>query len=485
MPEGDAGHPRGGGRRLRRWSAGLVVLVLLAGAGAYRFDLGDRLGLAAPSPLTEPARVQPPAGLALPRARPAPPVARVRPDGAADPAAVRRAVTPLLRSAKLGRHVVVRVAQLSDGRVVYAHGAGPVTPASTMKLLTMVAALETLGPQHRFTTKVVATPSSPRIVLVGGGDPLLAGGSEEGSYPARADLTALARATAKGLSAIGRTQVRLGYDTSLFAGPKVNPRWEATYVPDDVVSPITPLWVDEGRLRNGLDARSRTPASTAAAVFAQALERRGITVVGPPVHATAPTAARGGSAIAAVHSAPLAEIVQHVVEASDNEAAEVLAHQVAIARGAPASFAGGASAVRSVLKGLGIDTSGDRIYDGSGLSRADRLDPATLLAVLETASSTRHPELRAAVANLPVAGFSGSLTHRFDRGSPLARGTVRAKTGTLTGVHGLAGTVTSRDGVVMAFVAVADRVKPVDTIDARLRVDQLAGALGGCACAAP
>jgi len=484
VPEGDAGHVRGRGRWLRRVSAGLVVLVLVAAAAAYRFDLGDRLGIDQPSPITEPAQVLPPAGLSLPRARPAAPVARATNEGAVDPAAVRRAVAPLLASKKLGPHVVVRVAQMSDGRVVYRSGAGPVTPASTMKLLTTVAALQALGPQHRFTTSVVATPQSKRIVLVGGGDPLLTRApAPAGTYPRRADLATLAAATAKGLKAIGRERVRLGYDTSLFTGPKVNPHWEPSYVPDDVVSPITPLWVDEGRDRNGLSYRSRAPASAAAALFAQALERRGITVVGAPTSVTAPPRSKGGGSIARVRSAPLAEIVQHIVEVSDNEGAEVLSRQVAVARGVPASFAGGARSVRRVLGGLGVSTSGDVIHDGSGLSRDDRLDPATLLAVIRAASSAQHPGLRAAVANLPVAGFSGSLTYRFDKGSPLALGTVRAKTGTLTGVHGLAGTATSADGAVMGFVAIADRVKPVNTLDARVRIDRLAGALGGCRCA--
>jgi D-alanyl-D-alanine carboxypeptidase/D-alanyl-D-alanine-endopeptidase (penicillin-binding protein 4) len=50
-------------------------------------------------------------------------------------------------------------------------------------------------------------------------------------------------------------------------------------------------------------------------------------------------------------------------------------------------------------------------------------------------------------------------------------------------VHGLAGTVTSRDGAVMAFVAVADRVKRANTLDARQDIDELAAALAGCACA--
>lgn len=476
------------GRWLRRTTSVLVLVVLVAALASYRFDLGSRwLGHRAPSPVTEPAQVLPPAGLALPAMPRVTAVAPGSVEGPIDGAAVRRAVAPLLRSKKLGRHVVVDVAGLSDGKVVYRHGTGPVTPASTMKLLTTVAALSALGPAHRFTTSVVATRQSKRVVLVGGGDPLLArapapADSSPARYPARADLRTLARATATALRAAGRQRVSLGFDASLFSGPAVNPRWEPSYIPDDVVSPISALWVDEGRARSGFGERSPAPAAAAADVFAKLLERQRITVVGTPAAAVAPPAASGGRLLAEVRSAPLAEIVQHVLEVSDNEGAEVLARQVAVARGEPASFAGASRAVRSVLRGLGVDTEGARIYDGSGLSRQDRLPPATLLAVVGAAASARHPRLRSAVANLPVAGFTGSLASRFRTGSPLGLGTVRAKTGTLTGVHGLTGIATSRDGAVMSFVAIADRVEPVDSLDARALVDRVAAALGGCAC---
>ena len=157
---------------------------------------------------------------------------------------------------------------------------------------------------------------------------------------------------------------------------------------------------------------------------------------------------------------------------------------MAVARGRQASFDGGAQAVRATLRGLGVDTRGDVIHDGSGLSRQDRLAPATLLSVIRTASDDRHPRLRSAVVNLPVAGFTGSLASRFRTGAPAGLGRVRAKTGTLTGVHGLTGTVTSTDGAVMGFVAIADRVRPLDTLDARQDIDELAAALAGCTCAA-
>jgi serine-type D-Ala-D-Ala carboxypeptidase/endopeptidase (penicillin-binding protein 4) len=496
VPEGEAGHVatapdrstvrRGrDGRWLRRTTTAVVVLVLAAAGATYRFDLGTRwFGVHQPSPLTEPALVLPPAGLTLPAARRVAPVAAASPEGAVDGAAVRRAVSGLVGAKKLGRHVVVEVAQLSDGTVVYRHGAGPVTPASTMKMLTTVAALEVLGPAHRFSTSVVAAPKSKRIVLVGGGDPLLARTrAPDGTYPVRADLDSLAASTAKALSRSGRSRVQVGYDASLFSGSGVNPRWEPSYIPENVVSPISALWVDEGREHMGFAQRSPSPALAAAQAFSRDLEKHHVTVLGKVTTAVAPPTSSGGRRLAMVRSAPLTEIVQHVLEASDNEGAEVLARQVAVARGEPASFAGAARAVRAVLGGLGVRTRGDRVYDGSGLSRDDRLEPGTLLGVIRAAAASRHPGLRGVVANLPVAGFTGSLAVRFQSGDPAGLGTVRAKTGTLTGVHGLTGTVTSRDGAVMSFVAVADRVKPVNTLDARALLDRLAAALAGCACA--
>ncbi len=495
MPEGDGSHvarrhERSGGRSrrrgrwLRRSTAGLVLVVLVAAVASFRFDLGPRwFGFDYPSPVTEPAKVLPPPGLTLPAAKQVAAVAPASAEKTVDGDAVRRAVARLVASKKLGKHVAVDVAQLSDGTVVYRHGPRAVTPASTLKMLTATAALEALGPDHRFTTKVVATPASPRIVLVGGGDPLLSRNASDpgGTYPARADLDTLARATVKALRAAGRTRVRLAYDTSLFTGPAVNPRWEPSYVPDGVVSPISPLWVDEGRARRGLSERSPDPAAAAAQVFAQALRKRGMPVVGAPAPAAA---APDAEEVASVQGAPLAQVVQHVLEVSDNEGAEVLARQVALAEKQPASFAGGARAVRTVLTRLSVDLAGDRTYDGSGLSRQDLITPETLLAVIGAAASEEHPGLRSAVADLPVAGFTGSLAYRFQSGDKAGLGTVRAKTGTLTGVHGLTGTVTSTDGAVMSFVAVADRVSLPNTLDARALLDEIASALAGCTCAA-
>jgi D-alanyl-D-alanine carboxypeptidase/D-alanyl-D-alanine-endopeptidase (penicillin-binding protein 4) len=102
--------------------------------------------------------------------------------------------------------------------------------------------------------------------------------------------------------------------------------------------------------------------------------------------------------------------------------------------------------------------------------------------VLAVAAEQDRPELRAALTGLPVAGFTGSLAYRYDDGKKAGRGRVRAKTGTLSGVHGLAGVTTDLDGNVLTFVLLADKVRLEDTLDARATIDDMAAALGACHC---
>jgi D-alanyl-D-alanine carboxypeptidase/D-alanyl-D-alanine-endopeptidase (penicillin-binding protein 4) len=202
-------------------------------------------------------------------------------------------------------------------------------------------------------------------------------------------------------------------------------------------------------------------------------------VVAPAPETDAETATE----VAAVHGAQLVEVVQHVLETSDNEGAEVLARHVALAEGLPGSFEGVGRALPAVLERLGVDTKGAVVHDGSGLSRADRLSLRTLLEVLALGADPERPELAGVLAGLPVAGWTGSLAFRFEVGADRGLGEVRAKTGTLTGVHGLAGVVTGKDGSVLLFAAVADRVRIENTLPVRDRLDQLASALAGCSCA--
>jgi D-alanyl-D-alanine carboxypeptidase/D-alanyl-D-alanine-endopeptidase (penicillin-binding protein 4) len=458
-----------------RWLPDALVLLLVAAAVAQQqTGFVDHL-----LPRVRPVAVQP-AGMSFPaQAAPGPVADSAAPPSSAriDTAALAAALKPFVTNRVVGPHLVVEVVDLDSGATVFRHGGPTLTPASTMKLLTTTAALDVLGPFARFRTRVVR--SGDLVTLVGGGDPFLMSSARAaaGLYPERADLGTLAAATARALRAAGLTSVRLAYDASLFSGPRVSPDWPASYVSGDVVPPITALWADEGRDRAGQYVAD--PAAAAAATFGAALRHDGLRVRGAVVSSRA---ARTAAPVAEVSSAPLGEIVEQTLALSDNNAAEVLGHQVGLAVAQDGSYAGGARAVKTVLGRLGVPLAGTRILDGSGLSRRDLLTADTLLGVLELATSDAHPSLRWVVTGLPVAGFTGSLRWRFDQGPAVAKGRVRAKTGTLTGVHGLAGIAVDLDGDRLLFVAVADRVPGLQDLAARADVDRIAAALGACHC---
>lgn len=479
------------GREVRHavatWLPTLLVLALLAaGVGAYRFEWGQRyLPWLAADPVTQPEAVLPPAGLELPAWTGPSPAAAVDASDPIDPAKVAAAVTPELTDPDLGRHVVGAVTSLTPGSQTWTSGDGRFVPASTTKLLTLGAALATLGPDHTFTTRVVRGEKPREVVLVGGGDPLLASkpltvAENAVTYPARADVATLALAAAGALSAEGGGQgrIKVRFDDSLFSGPTDNPAWRRDYVSDDIVSPITSLMVDHG-IEPDDSSRSDDPSLAAARAFAAALRAAGLTVVGEPQRVVVP---RGAEELAAVESAPLAEIAERILDVSDNEGAEVMGHQVGLATSGIGSFAAGAQGVLDTLSGLGIDVSGDEVFDGSGLSRRNRVTTATLLALLQHASGPDGDALRSVVTGMPVAGFTGSLTYRFGEGPALARGLVRAKTGTLTGVHALAGIAVGRDGEAMVFVFATDKAADDAATDAQEALDRAAAALAACRC---
>jgi D-alanyl-D-alanine carboxypeptidase/D-alanyl-D-alanine-endopeptidase (penicillin-binding protein 4) len=249
-----------------------------------------------------------------------------------------------------------------------------------------------------------------------------------------------------------------------------------------VVTPITALWADEGVEPDGSGRRVADPAADAAETFAAFLRRDGIRV-SPTV--TDDRAPAGAHEVARVTSLPVADIVERVLQDSDNEGAEVLAHQAGLEVTGEASYDGGVRAVRQTLGDLGIDLSDAVIQDGSGLSRHDRLDAETLVRVLQVAASPDHPELRSVITGLPVAGFDGTLAVRLtpeSGGGQSGRGLVRAKTGTLRGTSALAGTTTDARGRLLVFAFVSNHVTVAETLDTRAALDRLTAALAACRC---
>ncbi len=384
------------------------------------------------------------------------------------------------------------VADPATGQVLMSQqGTRMMTPASTTKLATGLAALAALGGNATFTTRVVRGSGPGSIVLVGGGDPSLAVRPyPAGDYPRPATLAALAAATARALMAQGRHSVTLDYDTSLYTGPDLAPGWSPSYVSGGDVTAITALEVDQGRLTTSgrpedsddpynLRPRSTDPAGSAAASFAALLEAGGINVTGAATEAAAPAHA---TSLASVTSPPLSALVGQMLEESNNVIAENLARQVALAAGQPASYSGGAQAVTAELARLGL--SGLHLVDGSGLSPQDAIAPATLVSILELAAA--RPGLRPLLDGLPVAGFSGTLAAGesvFAGIGGAALGSVRAKTGNLGTVTSLAGLAYDKSGTPLVFAFMADQVPSAAELqNAADAINAAATALAACGC---
>jgi D-alanyl-D-alanine carboxypeptidase/D-alanyl-D-alanine-endopeptidase (penicillin-binding protein 4) len=354
----------------------------------------------------------------------------------------------------------------------------PVTPASTTKVLTSVAALLSLDPNTRLSTKIVQGADPGTVILVGGGDPTLTSlplGTESPLYPGAAHVDDLVAQVKKAHPGVKKVQV----DLSLFKGATTAPGWAAGDAPSTFATQISSVMADAGRLdpKNNNSQRAANAGSGLASSIASKLS------ASAGGQATAPKDAK---VLAEVKSAPLTELVSDTMELSDDVLAEALARQVALANGQEASFAGGAAATIKVLKDHGFDVSGVELSDGSGITTLNRI-PAKLLTQLMAAAAApdgKNPntaKIRAMLAGLPVAGGSGTLADkRFDKpGSQAGRGWVRAKTGTLTGVNTLAGLVLDQDGRVLVFAFMSNGS---DTDAGRDALDVLATSLRKCGC---
>lgn len=351
-------------------------------------------------------------------------------------------------------------------------------PASTAKVLTGAALLTSADPTQRLVTKVVKGDQEGDIVLVGGGDVTLSARDAKTSTvyegaPLMSDLVAQIKAS-------GVNVQRIVLDTSYWTGPDFADGWLTGDIrgtaenPQGYITRMSPLMVDGDREdpSNENSIRTGDPANTAGKALARLLGNENI----PLVAGTAPD---GGQVIAQVSSQPLSVLLAQALVNSDNVLAEALARQVAIARGAPPSFAGATAAIGEALQGLGIDPIGVELYDGSGLSNDDRVAPIVMAQIMARAVKGDPATLRNLLTGLPVAGVSGSLADRYAEGpSRAGAGWVRAKTGSLQVTYALTGYVPDQDGRILVFAFVSNGV----TAGTRPALDAVAAALRGCGC---
>lgn len=149
------------------------------------------------------------------------------------------------------------------------------------------------------------------------------------------------------------------------------------------------------------------------------------------------------------YSAPLGVILQEAGKISSNFTTEQVTKLMgAKVYGKPGTWAKGVNAIRSFLQMHGIDPNSYKLFNGSGLSRGNRLYPklfATLLQKMLGSLATR-PDF---IVAQPIAGYDGTLRWRMKQST--ASGVLRAKTGTLDGVSSLSGYVETVNQRLLIF----------------------------------
>src|SRR5262249_8563430 len=215
----------------------------------------------------------------------------------------------------------------------------------------------------------------------------------------------------------------------------------------------------------------------AGAVLAWQLGAQGIEVGGRVRRGAAPD---GAHELLAFEGRALAEIVRLFLKHSNNTIAEGLVKAIGVEQsGPPGSWSRGVEALLARLQSLGLPLDGAHIVDGSGLSRSNRVTPRLLVGALLAAdrSFAFAPAVQSA---RPIAATDGTLSHRA-RG---AAGAVRAKTGSLDGVHSLSGYAALPDGGEAVFSVLVNGA-PAGDLAAIRALDGFAAALVKGAALAP
>ena len=347
----------------------------------------------------------------------------------------------MFNSTQLG----LMVYDLTDDSTLYRFNARQtMRPASTMKLLTSISALDHLGAKYDFRTSLYYTGSVKDSVLtgdiycVGGMDPLFD--------------TSDMRAFAESIKALGIHTLRgkivevRGFKDSDLLGEG--------WCWDDDNPTLSPLLIDK--------------KDEFASRLVQMLDKDSIFVDGPSTTGTLPKDAL----LLCSRSHKLVDVLEPMMKNSDNLYAESMFYQLGAATGAsPAKASHGRQMILKTLQKAGV-TGQYKIADGSGLSLYNYVTPE-LLAKLLIYAYRRSAIIRNLYVSLPIAGEDGTLKKRM-KDCP-AHLNVRAKTGTVTGVSSLAGYALASNNHMLVFSIINQGIMKAD--DGRNFQDKVCKAL--------
>ena len=179
------------------------------------------------------------------------------------------------------------------------------------------------------------------------------------------------------------------------------------------------------------------------------LKQRNINVKGQVKKGKTPSQAQ---VIASSPGANVAELVRLMMKHSNNFIAEMLTKQLALAKGAKiGNLSDGLQAVYSHIQSLGFSSRDFVIFNAAGLSRQNRFHVRSLVKALQI----YHDQFSYSyefVSSLPISGEDGTLKSRMKNAQ--LKGKVRAKSGQIDGVVGLAGYIKAKNEDVKVFAII-------------------------------
>ena len=444
---------------ITRWSLTLAVALLVIIGLVIAMLTNPRFFTGQPEAHYTPAS-------ATPAAQPEPVLHKLDPD-APQPENLTPILDEILADGDDGSHFHGSVIDIQTGDELYQHDADePGAPASSLKTVTAIAALETLGADTELET--TTTLNGDTVVLTGHGDVSLTGEK----------LAQLAKDTADKLAEQGIDSINVRLDDTLFGTAQHNDAWDISLYTSNNITAIYPIAMYEGRANDQPHAAyQEDPAKVALDTFVAALkdyvEVDNISRGGSNDAGEADSGA--GQELASVHSEPVAELIKHMLLVSDNYLAETFGRLVAVQQGMDAADAG--QAVAQVAQQHGA--SHVELVDTSGLAAKDRISTSDLARVLRSAARSDDPAVRNMLYSMPIAGYSGTMANRLLENT--SQFPVRAKTGSLTSVATLTGVAVTADGRAVTFSFFANQ--PGDVLAPHTQtLDKAVDALTACGC---
>lgn len=330
--------------------------------------------------------------------------------------------TTILRTSQMG----LLVYDLDADSVLYAYNERQnLRPASTMKLITAITALDKLGDSYTFSTqlrRIGTIDDSTRVLkgdvyCIGGMDPMIS----------KEDLRIMARSIKE--AGIDTIRGNMYADRSMKDSDLYGEGW---------------CWDDDNPMLSPLVYSRKDDLMS---VLRTVMQEEGVVLDGEVSVKNCP----GNTKELFTLKRPMSEVMRPMLKNSNNLYAESIYYQIGLAQGKPSTAKKAKAAEETLLKKTGLGDAIHRFADGSGLSLYNYVSAEIEVAFLRYAYE-RQQIYTALYQALPIAAVDGTIEKRMT--GTAAAGNVHAKTGTLTGVSSLAGYCTAANGHTLCFAII-------------------------------